>query len=123
MMARPRKKPAEIFEDDAKEETQSAEPAGEQRDLIDVAPENFKKMIPVAKAYRKTVKERVALTNKETELKQKLLQMVHEANLTRLSDGKVKFKCEGYVVTITPTDEKISIKEEKKIEDGPDEEE
>lgn len=87
--------------------------SGEQLELIDVTPENLKKIIPIARAYRKIVKDRVQFTNKETELKNKLLQLVKDAELKRLPDGKIRFKCDGLTVTVTPCDEKISIKENK----------
>lgn len=87
--------------------------AGEQLDLIDVTPENLKKIIPVARAYRKVVKERVEFTNRETALKTDLLNLIKEAKLKRLPNGNIKFKCDGLTITVTPTDEKISIKEEK----------
>jgi len=121
-----RKKVTTEFAEDPKEQAQSGGPifagddeegvqskAGEQLDLIDVTPENLKKILPVAKAYRKIVKERVGLTNKETELKNKLLGMIKEANMRRLSDGKIRFKHDGLIITVTPCDEKISIKEER----------
>lgn len=98
-------------EQDASEVETSA--SGEQLDLIDVTPENMKKMIPIARAYRKIVKDRVQFTNKETELKNKLLQAVKDANLKRLPDGRIRFRCDGLTVTVTPCDEKISVKEDK----------
>jgi uncharacterized radical SAM superfamily Fe-S cluster-containing enzyme len=94
--------------------------AGEQLDLIDVTPENLKKIIPVARAYRKVVKERVEFTNRETALKADLLNLVKEAKLKRLANGKIRFKSEGLTITITPMDEKISIKEEKDKKNEPD---
>ena len=94
--------------------------AGEQLELIDVTPENLKKIIPVARAYRKVVKERVEFTNRETALKADLLNLVKEAKLKRLPNGKIRFKSEGLTITITPMDEKISIKEEKDKKNEPD---
>ena len=94
--------------------------AGEQLDLIDVAPENLKKIIPVARAYRKVVKERVEFTNRETALKNELLNLIKEAKLKSLSNGKIRFKSEGLTITVTPTDEKISIKEERDKKNEPD---
>ena len=91
---------------------QEQEPAGEQLDLIDVTPENAKKIIPIARAYRKVVAERVELTNKETELKKKILDLVKESKLPRLPDGIIKFKCDGLTIIITPSDDKIKVKED-----------
>lgn len=82
---------------------------GEQMPLIDVLPENIKPIIPVARAYRKVVAERVILTRKEVELKTKIREMATKAKIPRLDDGSIKFNWEGVNVVITPQDEKVQV--------------
>jgi hypothetical protein len=86
---------------------------GEQMDLIDVAPENMKKIKPLAKKYRAAVKRRMAVLDEEKELKDKLLDMVKAAHLSRLEDGTIKFRCDGMLITVTPRDELIRVKGEE----------
>jgi hypothetical protein len=91
--------------------------SGEQLDLINVSPENMEKILPIAKAFRKVVKDRVRLTNKEIELRNELEQAVDEAKLQPLPDGKIKFKIDGLIITIEPTGRKVSVKEAKAKKD------
>ena len=88
--------------------------SGEQMALIDVTPENLKQIEPIARRYRAAMKTRVAALKDEVEAKQKILALVKDAHLTRLEDGTIRFKCEGKLIIITPRDEKITIKDEKK---------
>lgn len=92
---------------------QTMEPApGEQMDLIDVGPENLKQIKPIAKKYRQAVKERMAAGETEKDLKEQLLAMVKDANLKRLDDGTIRFKVDGMLITVTPRDELIRVKED-----------
>jgi len=86
--------------------------SGDQLALIDVDPENMKSIIPIARRYKKVQAARLAALNEEVELKQKILKLAREAKLQRLDDGKIKFKCKGVVITITPQDDKVSVKED-----------
>lgn len=85
--------------------------AGEQLDLIDVAPENSKVIIAVAKRYKKAQRERIRALDEEKKQKIKLLALVGEAHLQRLEDGKIRFRCDGYLITITPRDELVQVAE------------
>jgi len=89
-----------------------ADTQGEQLDLIDVGPENLKEIIPVARAYKKIISERVTLTAQEVKLKEKIKKFVHESGLKRLPDGSFKFKSDGVLITVTPQDEKVKVKED-----------
>lgn len=86
---------------------------GEQLPLIDVGPENLKKIVPVARRYRAAVKRRMNEGDEEVKLKVKLLQLVEEANLQRDKTGKVKFKADGMTITVTPRDNLIQVTEKK----------
>ena len=85
---------------------------GKQMDLIDVSPENAGPIIEKAREYKEVVSERVGLTAKEVKLKAELLQLVSDADLQRLEDGKIRFEYDGVTITVTPRDELIQVKEE-----------
>ena len=85
---------------------------GEQLDLIDVGPENLKEIAPHARKYRKAVRQRIDALAIEVVEKEKIRQMAHAANLSRLPDGSLKFRCESMIITIAPRDEKVTVKEE-----------
>lgn len=86
--------------------------AGEQLDLIDVSPKEAKEIIPLAKKYKAAVKNRLMYLKEETDTKEKLLEMIKQANLQRLDDGSIKFHCKGLLITVVPRDEKITVKED-----------
>jgi hypothetical protein len=85
---------------------------GEQLELIDVAPENSKKIIAVAKRYKTALAERMAALVEEKAEKQKLLALVKEADLQPLEDGSIRFRVDGMTISITPRDELIKVKED-----------
>lgn len=87
--------------------------SGEQLDLIDVTPENVKEIKELLHPYKKVQAKRIAALNKELELKDKILSLIKAANLEKLPNGSIKFRCEGMIITLKPTDEKLTIKEEK----------
>lgn len=84
----------------------------EQLDLIDVAPENEKEIIACAKRYKKFQRERSEALKNEVAEKQKLLNLIEAAELSRLDDGSIKFKVDGFMITVTPRDELIRVKDE-----------
>lgn len=91
----------------------SEQEAGEQMKLIDVGPENSKEIIKQARIYKAAVAKRIKATNEEVPAKQKLLKLIIDAHLNRLEDGTIKFKLDGYTITVTPRDELIKVKEDK----------
>lgn len=84
--------------------------AQEQLDLIDVAPENAKEIVKVAKKYKEAMTNRVAWLEKEKAFKAQILELVHKAKLTPV-DGKIKFTVDGLTITVTPRDELVQVKE------------
>jgi len=86
--------------------------SGEQLDLIDVTPENLKAIKPVAKKYKAAVERRVTALEEEKGLKVQILSMVKEAKLKRLADGTIRFHCDGMMITVTPRDELVKVKED-----------
>lgn len=90
------------------------EKAGEQLDLIEVAPENAKQIIDAARLYKKARNARLTALKKEIDLKEKVLRLVKSANLQTLEGGKIKFKYGGFIFSVTPRDDLINIIEEKK---------
>jgi hypothetical protein len=104
-MAKKKKSPME-------EQLEQEEAGGEQLDLIDIAPKEAKPIVGAARVYKKLQKIRLAALDKEVEQKQKVLKLVHKANLQPDDEGKIKFKYEGIVITVKPTKESITIKDE-----------
>lgn len=86
---------------------------GEQMDLLDVQPENAKAIMAAAKLYKKHQIARQAALAKEITQKEKLLELVRAAKLKPLADGVIKFACGGMIISVTPRDELIKVKEPK----------
>ena len=85
----------------------------EQMDLIDITPEQLKKIAPKIRRYKACVTERVALNAEEKKLKDLIKQFAHSSQMKRLPDGSIKFRCDDMIVSVTPQDEKVSVKENK----------
>lgn len=103
---------------DLMQETVEATEKGEQLDLIDVAPENAKAIITVGRAYRKLVLARLKIEKKEVEHKAEVLRLIRAAEIQPLDGGKIKFEYDGVMVSVTPRDELVQVKEkEKEYED------
>ena len=92
---------------------------GEQLDLIDVKPENAKKILKAAKAYKKVQKIRLSALDEEKQQKQKVLDLIKNAGLTPMSDGTIKFRLDSFQISVTPRDELLQVKceEEESVED------
>jgi hypothetical protein len=86
--------------------------ANEQLALIDVGPENMKDIAPVARQYKDAQARRIAALDEEVTLKQQIRELVAKAQLKRLADGKIRFRCDGLLIEITPRDEKVTVKDE-----------
>lgn len=82
----------------------------EQLDLIDVHPENAKEIVACAKRYKRVMKKRVEYLAEEVEAKKQLLELIHEAGLQRLEDGKIRYTAEGMTITVEPRDDLIKVK-------------
>jgi hypothetical protein len=85
---------------------------GQQMDLIDTTPENAKEIIKHARVYKAAQTKRIQALEEEKAEKQKLLELINKAHMQRLENGKIKFKLEGYIITVTPRDELVQIKED-----------
>ena len=85
---------------------------GKQLPLIDVEPENMKGILPKAHEYKEAVTERLAWLASETKLKAELLALIKEAKIKPLEDGVIRFCCDGVVISVTPRDELIKVKED-----------
>lgn len=84
---------------------------GEQLPLIDLAPENAKEIMAVAKKYKKAQGIRIDALAEEKAQKTILLDLVQKTKLTRLPDGKIRFRCDGLTITVTPRDKLVQVKE------------
>lgn len=77
-----------------------------------MGPENLKEIKPYAKRYKAAMQRRVEALQEEVEAKQKILSLIKEANLSRLADGSIRFKCDGLLITVTPRDELVKVKDD-----------
>ena len=77
--------------------------------LIDVHPENEKKIIAKAKAYKRALIARQAASGEEVALKGQLLELIKAANLQPMEDGKIKLLLHGFKITVTPRDMLIQV--------------
>lgn len=93
------------------EGTQTSTTTGEQLDLIDVAPENAKQIIAIAKKYKAIQAKRISALEAECAEKQNLLTLIKQANLKQV-DGKIRFRVDGLIITVKPRDELVTVKEE-----------
>jgi hypothetical protein len=89
----------------------------EQGSLIDTTPTNFKEIVETAKRYKKAVVKRMAAEQIEVEEKQRLLALIKESNAQRLEDGKIRLQADGFLITVTPRDELIRVKDENNEEE------
>lgn len=83
-----------------------------QLDLIDVGPENEKEIVRVAERYKDAQAERLEALKREVEEKQALLDLIEKADLQPVG-GKIRCRCDGYIITVTPRDKLINIKKAK----------
>ena len=89
---------------------------GEQLDLIDVSPPNSKEIIKYARIYKKAQAERQEALAREVESKQKLLSLIKEAGLKPLENGVIRFRLDGYTITVKPRDELVRVKDDSEEE-------
>jgi len=92
--------------------------SNEQMELIEVGPENLRDIKPIARRYKAAMEARMEALAEESEAKQQILAMVKEAKLSRLQDGTIRFRCDGMVITVTPRDELVKVKEENAEQEG-----
>jgi len=88
--------------------------SGEQLDLINVAPENTKEIVACAKRYKNAHTERIDALQKETDEKERLLNLIKQAHIQTLEGGKIRFRVDGYLITVTPRDELVQVKDDTK---------
>lgn len=85
-------------------------------DLIDVSPKNAKPIVAEARLYKKFQTARIASLKKEVEQKQEILALVREAKLQPLEGGKIKFEFDNVLVSVTPRDELVTVKDKAEEE-------
>lgn len=95
--------------------------AGEQGQLIDTVPENFKELVEAGHLYKEYQAERMAALQKEIDQKKLILELMKKAGLQTLEGGKMKFEHDGLKISVTPRDELVKVVEKAEVEDDPDE--
>ena len=96
------------------EEVEESE-KGEQMALIDVAPKNAKDIIGAARIYKKFQAARLKALAKEIEQKAEILRLVRVADIQPLEGGKIRFKYDGVMISVTPRDELVKVVEEVEV--------
>ena len=96
----------------AKQQTEDLE-VGEQIPLIDIEPENAKAIARAARAYKKAQKARMEALSEEIKQKEKLLAVVHQADIKANADGEYCFRAGDVTITVKPRDELVKVKFEK----------
>jgi len=96
-----------------KKEQKAPSTSGAQLDLIDVTPEYLAEIKPVARRYRAALRARLDALEEETAAKQELLSLIKASNPSRLPDGSIRFRCDGYLISVTPRDELVKVKDEE----------
>ncbi len=78
--------------------------------LIEVGPENLKKIAKETRIYRSLVDERLLILKKEVKQKNKVKELVRQAELQRLQDGRIQFEVDDEIVCLMPQDDLITIR-------------
>ena len=82
-----------------------------QLKLIETLPDNIQEIVDLAEEYEDVKQGRINILEKEKELKHKLLEMIKDSGIKPLEDGVIRFKHDGFMISITPRDELIKVKE------------
>lgn len=103
--------------DSMQTKVEKSEGTGEQLDLIDVKPENAKPIIAAARLYKKLMGVRQKALAKEVVQKAEVLRLIKAAELQPLAGGKIKFEYDSVIISVTPRDELITVKDKDYEED------
>lgn len=95
-----------------------ADAGGEQLQLLETAHPMAKKIIDTARKYKRLVRERSEILRDEVKEKEKMKALVRETDLKPDADGVIEFRCGKVVVTVTPRDELIRVKDDDGNGDG-----
>lgn len=86
---------------------------GEQMDLIEVGPKNAKVIIEQAKIYKAALAKRLKSLATEVAAKEQLKSLIKAAKLRPMEDGIIRFRVDGFLITVEPRDEKVTVKDEQ----------
>lgn len=114
MVRRSKKNPQEPPRD--QESNSTAITIDEQGELLETAPPNSKEILRAAKRYKSAQLARITALQDEVEEKAKLLKLIKEANVQRLEDGTMRFHVQGMLITVTPREELVKVKDENETE-------
>ena len=82
--------------------------SGKQLDLMDVGPKHSDEIESATETWKGIIKKRLALQAKEAEVKAELLSLLQAEKLTRLADGSIKCRCQGWILELKPVEEKLT---------------
>lgn len=81
---------------------------GYQMELMNVGPEHSEELNEATTVWKSIVAKRLALQAKEATAKDKALALFKAENLSRLEDGSIKCRCEGWKLELKPVEEKFT---------------
>lgn len=81
---------------------------GTQLELMDVGPKHSEELNEATTLWKGIVTKRLALQAKEATAKDKALVLFKAENLSRLEDGSIKCRCEGWKLELKPSEEKFT---------------
>lgn len=84
---------------------------GEQIPLIEVEAENSKELLRIARAYKRAQAARIEALEQEVKYKGNLLTAIKDAKLHPIEDGCYKVRVKDVLITVTPRDELVKVKE------------
>ena len=97
-------------------ETEKQSGSGEMDivNLFDIAPEHVDEIKQRVTAYKKHQTTRLKALASEVVEKQAILALVNQDKLQRRPDGSIVFSCDETIISITPQDDKITVKKVSK---------
>ncbi len=58
--------------------------------------------------WKALIKKRLVIQAREAEAKSELMGLINAENLTRLQDGSIKCRCQGWLIELKPVEEKLT---------------
>lgn len=84
----------------------------EQGSLIDVQPKNANEILKAAQEFKSASFRKSKAKEAEDACKATLLDLVKSAGLQPLDNGVIQVRIAGIVITVTPNEESVKVKEE-----------
>jgi len=90
---------------------------GEQLALIEVDSKHVKQFKRIATKYKAAQKARSAALAEEIKYKDELIDLAKASDIQPDADGRMKFRADGCIISITPRDELVKVKFEEESDE------